>query len=385
MSKAVQPVSSAQHIFDSAHYQELRRHIVRRAMQPFFRARKRQSKITGDLHEADIRTILICRPNHRLGNLLLLTPLVIELQRIFPQSEIDIVLAGRDGAELFKSFPGVTRIYSLSRRMVRQPVATIRTVLQIRRASYDLVIDPCEASQSGRLLAVIAGARCVIGNPRDPRAADPEEAAAMRRAPRHMAQWPVYLVRRAAARHSLDAGRAFPPLDINLSAEERQIARRELDLLLETAGKPGVETIVGIFADATGAKCYGNDWWRRFIGEMQAQHPGCAIVEIAPPDGRTRLSMDLPSFSSPSPRKVAAVISNMTCFVSADCGVMHLASASGVPTIGLFSVTDASKYAPYGRGSRALVTNGKNPEEIALLASELLEKFRRHRCDEASA
>ncbi len=378
-------MNGAQHIFDSAHYQELRRHIVRRAMQPFFRARKRRSKIVCDLHGADIRTILICRPNHRLGNLLLLTPLVVELQRIFPEAEIDIVLAGRDGAELFESFPGVARIYSLSRRMVRHPVATIRTALQIRRARYDLVIDPCEASQSGRLLTAIAGARYVIGNPRDPRAADPEEAAAMRRAPRHMAQWPVYLIRRAATRHPPEPGRAFPPLDIRLSADERQIARRELDLLLETAGKSGVETIVGVFADATGAKCHDKDWWRRFIREMEAQHPDCAIVEIAPPDGRTRLSMNLPSFSSPSPRKIAALISNMTCFVSADCGVMHLASASGVPTIGLFSVTDASKYAPYGRGSRALVTNGKSPEEIALLASELLEKYRKHQNGKARA
>lgn len=354
-------------------------------MQPFFRARKRQSNIVGDLHGADIRTILICRPNHRLGNLLLLTPLVIELQRIFPQAEIDIVVAGCDGAELFQSFPGVARIYGLSRRMIRHPVATIRTALQIRRARYDLVIDPCEASQSSRLLAAIAGAKYVIGSPRDPWSTDPEEAAAMRRAPRHMAQWSVYLVRRAVARHSLEPARPFPPLDIHLSGDERQIARRELDRLLETAGKPGVKTIVGVFADATGAKCYGNDWWRRFISEVEVRHPDCAIVEIAPPDGRTRLSMDLPSFSSPSPRKVAALISNMTCFVSADCGVMHLASASGVPTIGLFSVTDALKYAPYGRGSRALVTTGKSPEEIALLASELLEKFRRHRSDEGRA
>ncbi|MDE2497373.1 MAG: hypothetical protein KGK35_06045, partial [Xanthomonadaceae bacterium] len=55
--------------------------------------------------------------------------------------------------------------------------------------------------------------------------------------------------------------------------------------------------------------------------------------------------------------------------------VMHLASASGTPTIGLFSVTDVSKYEPCGRGSRALVTNGKTPEEIARLASAHMENL----------
>lgn len=354
-------------------YSELRRRLVRNALLPLFRTRGARLRQTRDLSQREIRRILVCRPNHRLGNLLLLTPLVAELQRAFPDAEVDMVLAGDDGAALFGAFGNVKHIYALSRRMIRHPLTLVRTALQIRRAHYDLAVDPCEASQSSRLLVVLANAEHVIGLPRDGTVDDPEERTAMLHAPKHMAQWPVYLLRSASARRPPDTERDFPELDIRLSADERKQPREVLDGLLRAHGKSHAQLVVGVFAEATGGKRYPRDWWQRFIAEVRAHHPDCAFFEILPPDGQPRLALDLPTFCSRNPRDVAAMISNMTCFVSADCGVMHLASASGAPTLGLFSVTEVPKYEPYGRGSRALVTNGKTPEEIARLASAHME------------
>ena len=48
-----------------------------------------------------------------------------------------------------------------------------------------------------------------------------------------------------------------------------------------------------------------------------------------------------------------------------DAGVMHLAVASGVPTAGLFSITDLATYAPCGSGHFALDTRGQTPLEAA--------------------
>ncbi|RZJ31083.1 MAG: lipopolysaccharide heptosyltransferase family protein, partial [Flavobacterium sp.] len=36
---------------------------------------------------ATIKQVLVCRPNHRLGNLLLITPLLDELSTIFPDCQ----------------------------------------------------------------------------------------------------------------------------------------------------------------------------------------------------------------------------------------------------------------------------------------------------------
>lgn len=358
-------------ILERKHYSELRRRIIRGALQPLFHAgNARLSPITSS-SGADIRRILVCRPNHRLGNLLLLTPLLAEIQWLFPDAEVDIVLAGEHVAELFRSFPNVKHVYVLSRRMARHPLAVMRTALEIRRARYDLAIDPCEASQSARLLVIVAGAKHVLGTPRG--GAGMTASASMANAPAHMAQWPVHLLRRASGSQSPEHGEGFPVLDIRLSDDERQRARATLE---RVAGRQGPGFVIGVFAEATGAKGYGPELWRQFICIVRTQHPDAAIVEIAPADGRPRLADEIPSFASPSPREVAAVIANMTCFVSADCGIMHLASASGTPTIGLFSVTDASRYAPYGHGSGALDTNEKSPEAVAREASMLIRKIR---------
>lgn len=361
-------------MFDRHHHHEIRRRIVRWAMQPLFEASDRRLRHSKDLLGTEVRRILVCRPNHRLGNLLLLTPLIAELERVFPNAEVDVVLAGDEG-ELFRAFRNVKHVYSLSRRMVRHPIATLRIARQIRRAKYDLAIDPCQASQSGRLLVAWANAKYVVGVPRSGAPADPETVAVMRCAPPHMAQWPVYLLRNVFGRKSSGMNHGIPALDVRLAPAERHRARTLLDNLLNVEGKPLPSVIIGVFAEATGAKRYSPEWWHRFIREVQSHHPDYAILEIAPPDGRPRLATGFPCFSSPSPRGVAAMISNMTCFVSADCGVMHLASASGTPTVGLFSVTDALKYEPYGHGSRAFITNGKSPEDIAHLVSAVIAGF----------
>lgn len=342
-------------------------------MRPLFHTSDARLAPATGLSGADVRRILICRPNHRLGNLLLLTPLVIELEQTFPNARIDIVLAGEHGAELFRTFRRVGHIYTLSRRMVRHPLAVLRTVMAIRRVHYDLALDPCETSQSSRLLAAIAGARHVIGIPRGQ--SGREGSAPMDRAPTHMAQWPVFLLRSMLAPSSTQRVDDYPPMDIQLSPEEQQRARATLEQAMHAEGRLA-QPVIGVFAAATGAKGYGVDWWQRFIRVVGARHPDAAIVEIVPADGRPRLAGELPSFGSPSPREVAAVIANMTCFVSADCGVMHLANAAGVPTIGLFKASDSLKYAPYGHGSQALDTNGKSPEEVAELASTLIGAFR---------
>lgn len=349
--------------------EELRRRLLHGMSRRTFRATEARLKLGQHSSPSEIRRVLICRPNHRLGNLLLLTSLLVEFQRVLPMAKVDIVLAGDRSAELFRTFPNVGHLHVLSRRMVRHPIAIVRTVMRVRRASYDLAVDPCENSQSGRFLMAVSGASRMIGIPRRSTARPSATSAA----PTHMAQWPVFLLRRALSADRSMVDRDYPVLTLQLTQDERREARKALDAVIPAEGGPSDGTTIGVFADATGAKRYREDWWQRLVAALRAQHPDWAIVEIAPPDGRSRLSSRFPIFSSPSPREVAAVIANMACFISADCGVMHLASASGTLTIGLFCVTDMAKYAPYGPRSHAIDTNGKQPEDIARLANEVIE------------
>ncbi|MGH8191643.1 MAG: glycosyltransferase family 9 protein [Rhodanobacteraceae bacterium] len=334
-------------------WHELRRRMTRTATGALLRHSPADSQSIASVPGQTIHRILICRPNHRLGNLLLLTPLLKELQQILPDAEVDIVLAGKDGAGLFRTFRNVGHIYTLSRRMVRHPLQTARIAAQLRRAHYDLVIDPCEGSQSSRWLIAIAHAAQVIGAPGDTPGAD------ARQAPTHMAKWPVYLLRRALAAPDAD----YPLLDIQLTPAEQQRGQQILHVL--TSAGTSLPRVIGVFAEARGAKRYPEAWWLRCIEVLRTQVPDARIVEIAPPDGHSRLSARFPNFFSPDIREVASVISPMMGFLSADCGVMHLACASGVPTFGLFSATDIAKYTPYGHGGCAIDTNGQSPEQVA--------------------
>ena len=46
----------------------------------------------GTINPQQVKRVLISRPNHRLGNLLLITPLVQEVQTLFPNATIDVFI-----------------------------------------------------------------------------------------------------------------------------------------------------------------------------------------------------------------------------------------------------------------------------------------------------
>ena len=56
--------------------------------------------------------------------------------------------------------------------------------------------------------------------------------------------------------------------------------------------------------------------------------------------------------------EVAAVLSRAALFVGNDSGLMHIAAATGAPTLGLFGPTPASEYAPVGARAQAVLAEG---------------------------
>ena len=64
--------------------------------------------------------------------------------------------------------------------------------------------------------------------------------------------------------------------------------------------------------------------------------------------------------------EIAAFLARSRLFIGNDSGLMHLAAASGVPTLGLFGPTNAAAYAPVGRCAAAVAGMGKSMEDIAV-------------------
>ncbi|GLQ88349.1 hypothetical protein GCM10007898_19180 [Dyella flagellata] len=296
--------------------------------------------------------------------MLLMTPLIAELERLYKGAEIDVVAEGPLAADVFATYFSVKHIYCLPRRGFKHPLSFLSLIFRIRRTRYDLIIDPCLRSGFSRTLARVFRARYKLGFDAQQSSTTLTHVVPESMAPHHMAQRPVALARWHAS-PAPDASPGFPAMDIRLSEDERTCGKTVVRELLAEQPQGKARCTVGIFADATGDKCYPAPWWSEFLATLRESSPRCAIVEIVPMHGRSMLGSRWPSYYSSSIRRMGAVMAAMDLVISADCGVMHLAVASQVPTMGLFCVTDAKVYGPYGTRSGSLLTHDLSAPEAA--------------------
>ncbi len=312
------------------------------------------------LPERGIHRILICRVTKSLGNTLLVTPLVSELHALYPGAEIDVLTRSGVADEVFGSLFPIRRVFRVPGRTFAHPLRVLGILRRVRETSYDLVIDPSPRSGTGRLWLSFVKARFKLGFAGGSSVGKLTHAIAVEDCSAHFGKQAVDLLRAATGRA---AGASWPPLDIGLRQAERDAGRVALALI---AGGPGGEKgVVGVFANATGAKRHPSSWWNRFLPALESSLAGYRIVEIVPASGASMLDDRYPAFYASDIRKLASVLSGLTLYVSADCGVMHLACATGTPVAGLFNVTDPANWGPYGPRDIGIDSAGNAPERVA--------------------
>ena len=311
-----------------------------------------------------IYRILVCRPNHRLGNTLLMTPLITELEQRYKGAEIDILSEGDIAKEVFTSFFSVKNIFCLPKRGFKHPVSFLHLLFRVRRTPYDLIIDPCVGSGFSRTLTKFLKGRHKLGFSDSTKHSGLTHDVPVSVAMPHMAKRPINMVR-WISKEDQRASEEFPSLDIRLTHEERASGRRAVIEMLSTSQQTSTPPVVGIFANATGAKRYPKEWWSEFIRAFKELSPQSSIIELIPAHGHSMLGEEWPGYYSSDIRRMGAVMAGTDLMITADCGVMHLAVASRVTTVGMFCVTDAGAYEPYGLGSHALTTKGMTASDAA--------------------
>lgn len=300
-----------------------------------------------------IKRILICRPNHRLGNLLLLSPLVQELESTFPNSEIDLLVNHSCAIQLYQNYDNVNNVIVFPKKPFKSPIKYLRALVRFRSKNYDLAINAVMESCTGRLFTSISKARFKFVGDDD---ADKTE--------RHIAKQVIYSLREFLPSIGVISNDAIPPnLDLRLANEELIHGGSLVYDIVQNA-----HPIICLYPNATGTE----KWWLDLYGHLQKVFPDVNIIEILPKENSSTIGVGVPFLYANDVRELAAIIANTDVFIGPDSGMMHLASSSLTPTIGLFSVTDMEKHKPYNEGSVAIQTDGLKINELIVIVENTL-------------
>lgn len=337
----------------------VRRVVMRTITEGLGKTRFNETVVPGHFR---IKRVLICRPNHRLGNLLLITPLLQELSATFPDAKLDLFVKGTIAPVLFRNYPNIDRIIQLPKKPAKEIIRFFKAWLAVRNRHYDIVMNVVFNSSSGRICAQTADATYRFLGDIDPviplTFTDHD----------HMAKFPVYSFRHFIKKLGYQP-RIEPvaALDLNLQPDELTEGRMRLKELVKNE-----RPTIAIYTYATGLKCYDQEWWTDLYARIQRKFPAYNIAEILPVENVSQIGFQAPAFYSKQLREIAALIANTAVFIGADSGMMHLASASGTPVVGLFKSPNMATYAPYNEGSVGVNTTDANPDDCVRAIEKIL-------------
>ncbi len=259
---------------------------------------------------------------------MLSTGLLAHLLRRHPQARITVA-CGPVAMGVFARLPQLERVIVVDKRRWDLHWAALwgRVVLSV----WDLVVDLRGSALS---LALLARRRAIMRGGRRPGHRLTHLAGTL--------------------------GLAEPPMPVAWTGEA--------DRVLAAALLPHGPPIIGLGPTANWS---GKVWpAERFAALAEAlAHclPGARVAVFAGP-GEAERGMAAPVLGSVPGAvdlvgrldvpQAAACLARCSLFVGNDSGLMHLAAASGAPTLGLFGPTPASEYAPAGRWTSVVQADG---------------------------
>lgn len=294
--------------------------------------------------------ILVTRLRY-LGDVILTTPAVAALKRRYPAAEI-YYCAERPYADILRHDPSLAGVIGLSKG-VRGAVDAVRTLRSLRlTAAIDLFYNPRSA-----WLLFAAGIPVRAGGSRRMR----------RRLYTHVFTGSAET--RSAVMHHLsalsvfgvDAPEALPR--VFLSPEEFERGRE----LLGRAAGPGGENgaVIAMHPGGTWpSKRWPPESFAR-LARLARERFGARILLIGGPGEedivehvRSSAGEGVAVLPAGDLRRTASIVASCAAVVANDGGIMHLAAALGVPTVGIFGPTEHDIWFPYeGKGPFALVTH----------------------------
>ena len=321
----------------------------------------------GQVHQtgipADGQRLLFITTKHT-GNNVFCTPAIRFTRHHFPNSRIDVVALNKLSAEVFESHPDINRVFVSNRPWV------VTRLCQ----RYDRVI--CLNNKSAHLIKHV-NQPCAIA----PRFPDKQ----------HHADATLDFV---AETLDIPGADEFRNYALDTSATPPAVYRSILKNRPTSAKAP----IIGIHLGCGRTAVHGWKFFHAGRGKHQKlwpvenyidlarqfkrRFPGCQLVITGTRNEaflarqfQREITDSISLIGKTTARTLLSTISNMNLFVSHDCGVLHIASATNTPLVALFAATHVEQTGPYSNGTDQVVIKRKSMSDIT--PAEVVEQSAR--------
>jgi lipopolysaccharide heptosyltransferase III len=291
---------------------------------------------------SDIRRIGVLNSTN-IGDTVLLAPVLEDIAAAFPEAEV-LLFSGPSNHALARLVEGVTPVPI----QLSSPLAAVRT---IRAQEVDVAIDFDQWPRVEPVLCLLSGARWTAG---------------FRSPGQHRHRAFDAHVEHSDERHELDN---YRHLASALGVESSSLPRVRPPGELDADALPSTPYAV-LHLWPTGVRSDLKEWpwerWRELAAELDARGFGIVLTGSAADAPQTQAFADscgelggrfVDAAGKYDLAQVVDLLSGSACVVSVNTGVMHLAAASGAPTVGLNGPTSERRWGPLGE--RALSVNSR--------------------------
>ena len=305
--------------------------------------RKRaRSPEAGALDFASLRRILLVRQDSRLGNLVLMTPFLQALRSLAPQARIEMAVGDRFAATLSPSPWLDGLIIERKRWLIRHPWAYPAYAQRLRRPDWDVAFElsnPDTHSFYNAFLTALSDAPLRVGFDHPRSRAILNAPVAVPETECHYSLAPLMLLA------ALGADPPIHPLQMNAAPSVRE-AQGNGDWLIH----PGGRGRKGWGAEAFGALLRQLDPAERDRVRLIGGPGEADLLETLSEGGpplRTAVFRGLD--------ELLGAFSGAAHYLGCDAGPLHLAAATGLPTLSLFRSSHPLRYAPLGESHMCLL------------------------------
>jgi ADP-heptose:LPS heptosyltransferase len=334
---------------------------------------------TADLEK--ISRILVVRLDHRLGNIVLLTGLLVGLKGRFSRAQVSCLLA-RSYWDMREFIPSVDEFIPFEHAAMASNPLRIRPLLKrLKERHFDLVFDASDdrtVSFNHLVVTALSGGRFRVGHDRGEAARYYEVAVPV--------PDPTGGQTRNAAEMHLDLLRAVTPIR---STPRPLLKPPKTDsgfagTFRERNGISADAPIVVLHPGARGNKRWPAPQFADVVRQLKTKEDIAVAMIWGPADVEAAAEVKSLAGDAVQPAGILSfadlisLLRDAVVFLSSDCGPMHFAAALGTPVVSVFLVSDAGKYGTLGPDD--IVFDGRvetpTPDRVAEAVRRILSLHR---------